>query len=88
MSIAYKKFRRRLSDEELVVEDYVQSPSIEEETSTEVDSLPEGADVNLWEHMTKKELDKYAYEHAGIELDRRQSKSNMIKEFLTKLKGE
>lgn len=38
--------------------------------------------------MDKLELDEYASNKEGIELDRRQSKKNMIKEFLTKLKGE
>jgi hypothetical protein len=40
------------------------------------------------EDMTKLELDEYAHNHDGIELDRRKTKKNMIKEFLTKLKGE
>jgi hypothetical protein len=42
-------------------------------------------DIN---ELTKIELDEYAHDHEGIELDRRKSKPNMIKEFLTKLKGD
>jgi hypothetical protein len=49
---------------------------IENTDETEIDNL---------ETMTKMELDLYAEEH-GIQLDRRQSKFNMITEFIQKLK--
>lgn len=40
------------------------------------------------EDMTKQELDEYALVEKNIELDRRKSKPNMIKDLLAKLKGE
>jgi len=55
-------------------------PTVEKE-------YPTDNDVQKWKSMTKRELDEYAHEHDHIELDRRQTKPNMIKEFLSKLKG-
>jgi len=48
-------------------------------------SLEEEEVVIAIEEMTKKELDAYAEEEYGIELDRRQSHKNMIKELKEQL---
>ena len=50
-------------------------------------------EINIYENrpfddMTKKELDDYALNETNIELDRRKSLPNMIKQFIAKLKGE
>lgn len=46
-------------------------------------------DNKSFDDMTKKELDQYALNEANIELDRRKTKTNMFREFITKLiKGE
>jgi hypothetical protein len=47
---------------------------------------PECDAVVKVEEMTKAELDAYAAEKHGIQLDRRQTKINMITEFIQKLK--
>jgi hypothetical protein len=50
------------------------------------DPIEEEAEVVLAiEEMTKKELDAYAEEEYGIELDRRQTHKNMIKELKEQL---
>jgi hypothetical protein len=51
-----------------------------------VSTIEEEAEVVLAiEEMTKKELDAYAEEEYGIELDRRQTHKNMIKELKEQL---
>jgi hypothetical protein len=72
MGTSYKKFMKRIHEED--AEDTIK-PIVVKDT----------VDIN---ELTKIELDEYAHDHEGIELDRRKSKPNMIKEFLTKLKGD
>jgi hypothetical protein len=51
------------------------------------DSIEEEAEVVIAiNEMTKREFDDYAKEEHDIDLDRRQSKVNMIEEFKEKLK--
>jgi hypothetical protein len=65
-------------------------PKLEEwlELVTEVEeTVVEEIDLEIEpESMTKTELDEYALEAHGIQLDRRQTKINMITEFIQKLK--
>jgi hypothetical protein len=68
--------------EQSILEDFIFPHRSGNSRSTEVTELPD------LEKMTKDELDEYAKKHNEIELDRRKSKPNMIKEFLTKIKGE
>ena len=69
---------------ELVTEKEADEPSDDEtEVVTEND---DAAEIEDWEAMTKAGLDLYAAEKHGIQLDRRQSKPNMITEFIQKLK--
>ena len=91
MGIKYKNFRKKNVETVDVVSTF------DKARTTEVEKLPEGLDLPEvkevsdtmdWKSMSKSELDKYASENAGIELDGRKSKKNMIKELLTKLKGE
>lgn len=63
-----------ISDQAVIIEEVLPSISFEQHMKN-IDG------------MLKMELDKYATSH-GIELDRRQSRPNMIKEFITKIKGE
>jgi hypothetical protein len=44
------------------------------------------AEIEDLEAMTKAEINLYAVEQYGIQLDRRQSKQKMITEFIQKLK--
>lgn len=48
------------------------------------DVTEDAVEVSKLESMTKTEIDGYAAEH-GIQLDRRQSKFNMITEFIQKI---
>jgi hypothetical protein len=87
MGIRYKKFRNRGIEHQpaspirevadLVVEK--QLPIKEQEETNNID-------MEVLESMSKMELDVYAHEKENIELDRRRTKTNMINEFLTKLK--
>jgi hypothetical protein len=60
----------------------------EETTEKEVaaNESDDGDITSKVETMTKAELDAYAAEQHGIQLDRRQSKIKMIDEFIQKLK--
>jgi hypothetical protein len=48
------------------------------------DVIEEPVETSKLESMTKVEIDDYAAEH-GIQLDRRQTKFNMITEFIQKI---
>jgi len=78
MGISYSNFMARIHNKT-----YAINPSTKAKKE-----YPSEEDISKWEEMDKLELDEYAHNHDGIELDRRQTKSNMVKEFLTKLKGE
>lgn len=68
---------------------------LEETTDAEpivaIDEAQSEEQVSIEEHMInidgmmKQELDDYALDY-GIEIDRRQSRANMVTEFITKLK--
>lgn len=89
-----KKFKQRLrgepSKEERPLEikpELVKEPIAEEvvaEDIEQVSDVAEPLEVSKLESMTKTEIDGYAAEH-GIQLDRRQSKFNMITEFIQKI---
>jgi len=57
-----------------------------EATVSSEDTDKDETEIEKFESMTKAELDLYAAEKHGIQLDRRQSKPNMITEFIQKLK--
>lgn len=69
--MSFKRFKQRLK----------RLNSDQEEITEEVKS-----EEVILEEMSKAELDEYALNH-GIELDRRKTKINMIKDLLSKLKG-
>jgi len=64
--------------EQLVIVD------IPDSISEDVIEDEEPAEMSKLESMTKVEIDGYAAEH-GIQLDRRQTKFNMITEFIQKI---
>lgn len=75
--MSFKKFKQRL--------DIKNAPSTVDEAVNDVEQVAPVQHVDI-EELTKKQLDRHAIAY-NIKLDRRQSKSNMIKEFLEKLKG-
>ena len=73
---------------ELIAEEAVEEAVIEEieqvsDVAAVEDAVEEPLEVSKLESMTKIEIDGYAAGH-GIQLDRRQSKFNMITEFIQK----
>ena len=73
---------------EPVVEEIVESPIVDEDTTNYEETIEEEiyeSDVSLYD-MSKKELEKYG-RTLGIELDRRRSKESLIEE-LKEAEGE
>ena len=73
---------------ELIAEEAVEEAVIEEieqvsDVAAVEEAVEEPLEVSKLESMTKIEIDGYAAGH-GIQLDRRQSKFNMITEFIQK----
>ena len=62
------------------IEDSTEEPIVEESFDDEIES----EDTHKLKSMTKAEIDMHA-ENYGIKLDRRQTKFNMIAEFIQKI---
>lgn len=62
--------------------------TVEEPVVEEIEIVEEENKIENIYSMSKEELDEHAAVKYGIELDRRKSKSKMIRDLLTKLKGE
>lgn len=86
--MSFKIFKERLERKRNPIDDapIVSSDIVYPEDYEQVINVPnafESEEIDI-EKLSKKQLDEYALEY-GIELDRRQSKENMITEFYQKL---
>ena len=70
--------------EQVSIVDAVESVIDDVVEDTFEDVVEDAAEMSKLESMTKTEIDGYAAEH-GIQLDRRQTKFNMITEFIQKI---
>ena len=77
--------KKLIAEEAVVVEEAV-TEEIEQvsDVAAVEEAVEEPLEVSKLESMTKIEIDGYAAGH-GIQLDRRQSKFNMITEFIQKI---
>jgi hypothetical protein len=87
------RFKQRLRGE-IPVKQTKEQPQLGDWLQLVTETVQDVPETNIAEHditvkaeeMTKAELDAYAAENHGIQLDRRQTKLNMITEFIQKLK--
>lgn len=77
-----RTLRKRLSGIEQIIELAPEEIESTEPTYDVEEIMFEDIDIHA---MTKQQLDEYAEQEYEIHLDRRQSKENMIKEFLSKI---
>ena len=80
-----------IEDEQVSIVEELESTFDDTENNTEdlfedafEDVIEDKVEVSKLKSMTKVEIDGYASEH-GIQLDRRQTKFNMITEFIQKI---